>query len=111
MKKTLYALLICTTLTVSLPALSVSSLAAPAETTTDRSIETSSDVMARKPVTEWRYKVRDYMIKPTKNGLLTGFHVRRNKKHAKETTFSENYKPRTGDPSIIMAHGSSAYRI
>ena len=57
MKKTLYALLICTTLTVSLPALSVSSLAAPAETTTDRSIETSSDVLARKPVTEWRYNV------------------------------------------------------
>lgn len=57
MKKALYALLICSTLTVSLPILSVNSLAAPVETVTDVSIETSSAVIARKPVTEWRYKV------------------------------------------------------
>ena len=57
MKKTLYALLICSALTVSLPILSINSLAAPVEATTDSSIETSSAVIARKPVTEWRYKV------------------------------------------------------
>lgn len=57
MKKALYALLICTTLTVSLPALSVSSLAAPAEPVADTIVETTPDVLARKPYTEWRYKV------------------------------------------------------
>ncbi len=57
MKKTLYALLICSTLTVALPALSVSSFAAPAESIADTSVDTTSDVLARKPYTEWRYKV------------------------------------------------------
>ena len=59
MKKTLYALLICTTLTVSLPALSVNILAAPAEPVADTSVETTPDVLARNPITEWRYKVID----------------------------------------------------
>ena len=40
MKKTLFALLICSTLAVALPSLSVSSLAAPAEPVADTSIET-----------------------------------------------------------------------
>lgn len=57
MKKALYALLICSTLTVALPALSVSSFAAPAESVADTSVETTPDVLARKPITEWRYKV------------------------------------------------------
>ena len=57
MKKALYALLICTTLTVSLPALSVNILAASAEPVADTSVETTPDVLARKPITEWRYKV------------------------------------------------------
>lgn len=57
MKKTLYALLICSTLTVALPALSVSTFAAPAESIADTSVDTTSDVLARKPYTEWRYKV------------------------------------------------------
>ena len=39
MKKALYALLICTTLTVSLPALSVNILAAPAEPVADTSVK------------------------------------------------------------------------
>lgn len=57
MKKALYALLICSTLTVALPALSVSSFAAPAESVADTSVETTPDVLARKPYTEWCYKV------------------------------------------------------
>lgn len=57
MKKTIYALLICSTLTVALPALSVSTFAAPAEPVADTSVDTTSDVLARKPYTEWRYKV------------------------------------------------------
>ena len=52
MKKTLFALLICSTLAVALPSLSVSSLAAPAEPVADTSIETTPDVLARKPITE-----------------------------------------------------------
>lgn len=52
MKKAFYALLICSTLTVALPSLSVTSLAAPAAAT-----EAEAAVIARKPVTEWRYKV------------------------------------------------------
>ena len=57
MKKALYALLICSTLAVALPSLSVSSLAAPAEPVADTSVETTPDVLARQPITEWRYKV------------------------------------------------------
>ena len=57
MKKTLFALLICSTLAVALPSLSVSSLAAPAEPVADPSIETAPDVLARNPITEWRDKV------------------------------------------------------
>ena len=78
MKKTIYALLICSTLAVVLPSLSVTSFAKPAAATERTAVEATSDITAR---------------------------------NAKETTFSENYKPRTGDPAIIMAHGSSAYRI
>ena len=64
MKKALYALLICSTLTVALPSLSVTSLAAPAETTEVEAVEAASAVIARKPVTEWRYKVIDgYLYK------------------------------------------------
>ena len=56
MKKALYALLICGTLTVSLPSLCVNSYAASA-VTEDTAVEETSDVVARKAITEWRYKV------------------------------------------------------
>ena len=51
MKKTIYALLICSTLAVALPSLSVTSFAAPA--TAD---EAASSITARKPITKWYYK-------------------------------------------------------
>ena len=59
MKKAMYVLLTCATLALSLPSLSVTSLAAePAETTAEPAIETSSsDVVVFKADTEWRYKV------------------------------------------------------
>lgn len=56
MKKALYVLLICGTLTVSLPSLCVTSYAASA-VTEDTAVEATSDVIARAPYTEWRYKV------------------------------------------------------
>ncbi|MBU5429362.1 hypothetical protein KQI22_04650 [Kineothrix sp. MSJ-39] len=55
MKKTLFALLICGTLTVSLPSLCVTSYAAPA-VTGDTAVEAASDVIARAPMTRWYYK-------------------------------------------------------
>lgn len=55
MKKALYALLICGTLTVSLPSLCVNSYAAPA-VTEDTAVEAASDVIARAPITKWYYK-------------------------------------------------------
>ena len=55
MKKALYALLICSTLAVALPSLSVTSFAEPAIST--EADETGSDITARKAITEWRYKV------------------------------------------------------
>ena len=80
MKKTIYALLICSTLAVALPSLSVTSFAAPATATEATADEAASTVTARKPITRWYYScTEDYMMQPTKNGLLTGFHVRRNK--------------------------------
>lgn len=57
MKKAFYALLICSTLTVALPSLSITSFAAPAVATEAEAIEAESAVIARKPITEWRYKV------------------------------------------------------
>ena len=57
MKKALYALLICSTLTVALPSLSVTSLAASATSTEAEALNAASAVIARKPITEWRYKV------------------------------------------------------
>ncbi len=57
MKKALYALLICSTLTVALPSLSVTSLAAPASSTEAEALNAASAVIARKPITEWRYKI------------------------------------------------------
>ena len=58
MKKALYVLLTCATLTLSLPSLSVTSLAAePTEATVETSVETSSDTTTYAAVTEWRYKV------------------------------------------------------
>lgn len=56
MKKALYALLICSTLTVALPSLSVTSFAAPAAATEVEAIEAGSAVIARKPITKWYYK-------------------------------------------------------
>lgn len=55
MKKALYALLICSTLAVALPSLSVTSFAEPAIST--EADETGSDITVRKAITEWRYKV------------------------------------------------------
>lgn len=55
MKKALYALLICGTLTVSLPSLCVNSYAASA-VTEDTTVETASDVIARAPIKRWYYK-------------------------------------------------------
>ena len=58
MKKALYVLLTCATLTLSLPSLSVTSLAAePTEATVETSVETSSDTTTYAAVKEWRYKV------------------------------------------------------
>ena len=58
MKKALYLLLTCATLTLSLPSLSVTSLTAePTEATVETSVETSSDTTTYAAVTEWRYKV------------------------------------------------------
>lgn len=58
MKKALYVLLTCATLTLSLPSLSVTSLATePTEATVETSVETSSDTTTYAAVTEWRYKV------------------------------------------------------
>ena len=58
MKKALYVLLTCATLTLSLPSLSVTSLAAePTEATVETSVETSSDTTTYAAVTEWRYQV------------------------------------------------------
>lgn len=56
MKKTLYALLICSTLAVALPSLSITSFAAPAATTEATADEATSAVTARKPITRWYYK-------------------------------------------------------
>lgn len=58
MKKAMYVLLTCATLTLSLPSLSVTSLAAePAEANVETSVEASSDIVPYAAVTEWRYKV------------------------------------------------------
>ena len=58
MKKALYVLLTCATLTLSLPSLSVTSLAAEhTEAPVETSVETSSDTTTYAAVTEWRYKV------------------------------------------------------
>lgn len=57
MKKALYALLICSTLAVALPSLSVTSFAEPAISTEAEADEAVSAVTARKAITEWRYKV------------------------------------------------------
>ena len=54
MKKALYVLLTCATLTLSLPSRSVTSLAAEP---TEATVETSSDTTTYAAVTEWRYKV------------------------------------------------------
>lgn len=56
MKKTIYALLICSTLAVALTSLSVTSFAAPAAATEATADETTSAVTARKPITRWYYK-------------------------------------------------------
>lgn len=56
MKKALYALLICSTLTVALPSLSVTGLAAPTAATEAAASEAESAVIARKPYTKWYYK-------------------------------------------------------
>lgn len=56
MKKTLFALLICSTLAVALPSLSVTSFAAPAAITDAGANEAASAVIARKPITKWYYK-------------------------------------------------------
>lgn len=57
MKKTIYALLICSTLAVALPSLSITSFAKPAVATEKTAVEATSDITARKAITEWRYKV------------------------------------------------------
>lgn len=55
MKKAMYVLLTCATLTLSLPSLSATTLAAePAEAAVEAS---ASDVVVLKSDTEWRYKV------------------------------------------------------
>ena len=56
MKKALYVLLICSTLTVALPSFSITSFAAPATTTEMGAAEATSAVIARKPYTKWYYK-------------------------------------------------------
>lgn len=56
MKKTIYALLICSTLAVALPSFSITSFAAPAAATEATADETASAVTARKPYTKWYYK-------------------------------------------------------
>lgn len=56
MKKALYVLLICSTLTVALPSFSITSFAAPATTTEMGAAEATSAVTARKPYTKWYYK-------------------------------------------------------
>ena len=56
MKKTIYALLICSTLAVALPSLSVTSFAAHAAATEATADETASAVTARKAITKWYYK-------------------------------------------------------
>ena len=56
MKKTIYALLICSTLAVALPSLSVTSFAAPATATEATADEAASAITARKPITKWYYK-------------------------------------------------------
>lgn len=59
MKKAMYVLLTCATLTLSLPSLSVTTLAAtPAEDTAEPVVEASSSgAVVIKADTEWRYKV------------------------------------------------------
>ena len=58
MKKAMYVLLTCATLTLSLPSLSITTLAAePAEANVETSVEASSDTVTYAAVTEWRYKV------------------------------------------------------
>ncbi len=56
MKKALYALLICSTLTLALPSLSVTSFAEPTVATEGTAVEATSDVVARKAITKWYYK-------------------------------------------------------
>lgn len=59
MKKAMYVLLTCATLTLSLPSLSATTLAAePVEAAVEPAVEASaSDVVVLKSDTEWRYKV------------------------------------------------------
>ena len=47
MKKTIYALLICSTLAVALPSLSITSFAKPAVATEKTAVEATSDITAR----------------------------------------------------------------
>ena len=56
MKKALYALLICSTLAVALPSLSITSFAKPAVATERAAVEATSDITARKAITKWYYK-------------------------------------------------------
>ena len=57
MKKAIYVLLTCATLTLSLPSLPVSAMAAAPVETAVTTIDAAENTIARKAITEWRYKV------------------------------------------------------